>query len=162
MKVSEMKTNNKKRNNKINKKNITFIDGYNVINSVFELKEASYLNLENARDKLNEMMHEYANFYGEEVTIVYDAYNRNKNISNKYKHHNINVVYTKKNQTADSYIEKEVSKLVKDVRLLIRVVTNDYTVQKYIFSAGAIRMTNTELLLKYRRISEIVSDKYLN
>lgn len=59
----------------LTKRNISFIDGYNVINKWGELKELSKVNLADARDKLIEELAEYKSLSGEEIVIVFDAYN---------------------------------------------------------------------------------------
>lgn len=59
----------------LTKRNISFIDGYNVINKWSELKELSKVNLADARDKLIEELAEYKSLSGEEIVIVFDAYN---------------------------------------------------------------------------------------
>ena len=58
----------------INKKTILFVDGYNIINAWPELKKLLDYDLDGAREKLNGYMFEYAAFYGEEIWVIYDAY----------------------------------------------------------------------------------------
>ena len=55
-----------------NRRNITIIDGYNVINSWTDLKEISKESLEAAREKLIDYLAEYASMTDEEVVIVFD------------------------------------------------------------------------------------------
>ena len=57
------------------KKNITYVDGYNVINKWPSLKEASRESLQTARDDLIEDLAEYSFLTGESLVIVFDAYN---------------------------------------------------------------------------------------
>lgn len=57
------------------KKNITFVDGYNVINKWPNLREAARKSLQTSRDNLIEDLAEYSYLTGEELVIVFDAYN---------------------------------------------------------------------------------------
>ena len=59
----------------LTKKNITYVDGYNVINKWPDLKDLSKTNLAAARDMLIEEMAEYSVLRAEEMVIVFDAYN---------------------------------------------------------------------------------------
>lgn len=126
-----------------NRRNITIIDGYNVINSWSDLKEISKESLEAAREKLIDYLAEYASMTDEEVVIVFDAYNLDRNketISEKY---GMKIVYTKKFQTADTYIEKQILKIARSENL--KVVTDDSQIQILAASKAAQRMTSKEL-----------------
>lgn len=126
-----------------NRRNITIIDGYNVINSWSDLKEISRVSLETAREKLIDYLAEYASMTDEEVVIVFDAYNLDRNketISEKY---GMKIVYTKKFQTADTYIEKQILKIARSENL--KVVTDDSQIQILAASKAAQRMTSKEL-----------------
>jgi Predicted RNA-binding protein containing a PIN domain len=87
------------------------IDGYNIINAWQELKAIARTDLEGARDRLVEIMLEYSAFSGVEVIIVFDAYRVKGGSEVEIKHPRVTVVYTKENQTADSYIEKVIGEL---------------------------------------------------
>lgn len=79
----------------------------------------------------------------EEVVIVFDAYNLDRNketISEKY---GMKIVYTKKFQTADTYIEKQILKIARSENL--KVVTDDSQIQILAASKAAARMTSKEL-----------------
>ncbi len=64
---------------------------------------------------------------------------------NLEERHDVKIVYTKSNQTADAYIEKMVKELGKDLRLLVKVVTSDWVQQRQILGSGGIRLTPYEL-----------------
>ena len=83
-------------------KEYLIIDGYNIINAWSELKNIAENDLEASRDKLVQMMLEYAALTGEDVIIVFDAYRVKKGSGTKQKYPKVMVVYTKENQTADS------------------------------------------------------------
>lgn len=71
-------------------------------------------------------------------------------------------MFTKKNQTADNFIERYVTEARYNNK--ITVVTNDYMEQKTVLHKGALRMTASELqreIIKKRQ-SASVSDKQSN
>lgn len=130
---------------KIKKKNYLIIDGYNIINAWDGLKDIAKVNLEIAREKLVDEIIEYSEYNGYKTIVVFDAYNVKNSIESTIKNGNIEVVFTKEHQTADSYIEKYITKLSKydDVK----VATNDYAEQQIILGNGCSRISARELRL---------------
>ncbi|MBM0046833.1 NYN domain-containing protein [Anaerococcus sp. DFU013_CI05] len=127
----------------LNRRNITIIDGYNVINAWPNLSDISKSSLESAREKLIDELAEYKSMSGEEIIIVFDAYNLDRpkeTISEKF---GMKIVYTKRFQTADTYIEKQILKISQKHNL--KVVTDDGQIQILASNKGAVRMTSTEL-----------------
>jgi predicted RNA-binding protein with PIN domain len=114
------------------------IDGYNVIHA-WRLDTA---NLENARHELLHILDDYAGFSGEQITVVFDAYNK-KTAGVEEKQGQITVIYTEHGMTADTYIQRA----VKQSARRLKVVTADYLEQLSVFEAGAIRITPSELKL---------------
>lgn len=127
----------------LTKRNITIIDGYNVINAWPELKELAMQNLEDARLALIEELAEYMSMSGEEVIIVFDAYNLDRPKETIDEKYGMKIVYTKRFQTADTYIEKQILNIGR--RHNLKVVTDDGQIQILATSKGASRMTSTEL-----------------
>ena len=127
----------------LTKRNITIIDGYNVINAWPELKELARQNLEDARLALIEDLAEYMSMSGEEVIIVFDAYNLDRPKETIEEKYGMEIVYTKRFQTADTYIEKQILDIGR--RHNLKVVTDDGQIQILATSKGASRMTSTEL-----------------
>ena len=127
----------------LTKRNITIIDGYNVINAWPELKELARQNLEDARLALIEDLAEYMSMSGEEVIIVFDAYNLDRPKETIEEKYGMEIVYTKRFQTADTYIEKQILNIGR--RHNLKVVTDDGQIQILATSKGASRMTSTEL-----------------
>ncbi len=119
------------------------IDGYNIIHAWDELSEIAADNLEDARDKLLDIMSNYKGFIKSEVIVVFDAYKVKNNKGTVYTHRNIQVVYTKEAETADHYIERTTKQLVNEYS--VKVATSDYLEQIIIMGAGAIRVTPREL-----------------
>ena len=127
----------------LTKKNITFVDGYNVINKWSDLKDLSRQNLEDARDALIEELAEYKSLSGEDIIIVFDAYNLDRLKETVLEKYGMKIVFTKRFQTADTYIERQLAKI--DRHHNIKVVTDDGAVQTQATGKGAMRVTALEL-----------------
>lgn len=127
-------------------KDILLVDGYNMIGAWPELRVLKNKDLELARNKLVEMMAEYQAYTGYKVYVVFDAH-MVEGIGKKYHNHRIEVIYTRKNETADERIEKLVHQL-KRVDTRIHVATSDFTEQSLTFGSGALRKSARELLIE--------------
>lgn len=125
------------------KKNITYVDGYNVINKWPKLREASRESLETAREDLIEDLAEYSFLTGENMVIVFDAYNLDRLKETVIEKYGMKIVFTKRFQTADTYIEKELARIAR--RHNVKVVTDDGQVQNMALVNGASRITALEL-----------------
>lgn len=125
------------------RRNITIIDGYNVINSWPNLSDISKTSLETARENLIDELAEYKSLSGEEIVIVFDAYNLDRPKETITEKYGMKIVYTKRYQTADTYIEKQILKI--DRKHNLKVVTDDGQIQVLASNKGATRMTSTEL-----------------
>jgi len=119
------------------------VDGYNIINDWPVLKELCRDSIESARDKLVEIMAGYRAYRGIEVTVVFDGHLVKDNPGCSMKINGVKVVYTKEQETADSYIEKCVAVLAK--KALVRVATSDWTQQRVILALGGVRVSANEL-----------------
>ena len=141
-------------------KKYLILDGYNVINACVALKKISKNNLEDSRIYLIDKLVEYKAFTGEKVIIVFDAYaiKGKKNREESYK--GIDVIFTKENQTADSYIEKLATELASDKKKLVKVVTSDWAEQQIILGSGATRVSPRELLEDISAIKDKINKKY--
>lgn len=133
---------------------VLIVDGYNIIGDWPELKKLKSHQLEEARNRLIEMLAEYQAFTGHRVIVVFDAYGV-KGAEKKRKQLKIEVIFTKENETADERIEKLVNE-VKNVKTKVYVATSDSVEQWTIFSKGALRKSARELLIEVQEIeSEI-------
>lgn len=125
-------------------KEILFIDGYNVINSWPNLQK--YIkdnNIDEAREKLIEILAEYQAYKKIEIVLVFDAYKVKDSIRKKEKFNNLEIVYTKEKETADTYIERNLDLLGRKHR--VTVATSDNTLQQLVLSRGGIRISSREL-----------------
>jgi uncharacterized protein len=122
---------------------ILLIDGYNIIGAWAELRNLKNRDLAAARDLLIERMAEYQAFSGFHIIVVFDAYYV-QGTEKKVKNHKVEVIFTKKNETADERIEKLAIQL-SNRKTQIHVATSDYTEQWAIFGQGALRISAREL-----------------
>ncbi len=136
---------------------IVFVDGYNVINHWPELREMKDYSYDTARNKLMEILHNYASFTGDKVILVFDGHLVQGNIENKSKYGNINVVFTKDGETADSYIERCVNNIGRKTEVV--VVTSDSLEQQVTFQRGAIRTSSLEFYFEVKEIENKIKKK---
>jgi len=115
------------------------VDGYNIIFAWEDLTDIAKTSLENARNRLIDILCNYQGFRGCEVIVVFDAYKVKNNPGEVEKIRNITVVYTKEAETADMYIEKVTHEIGKRHR--VRVATSDGLEQLIILGNGAYRMS---------------------
>lgn len=147
---------------------ILLVDGYNIIGAWPELRELKNNDLAAARDKLVEKMAEYQGYSGFRVIVVFDAYGV-QGIEKKYKNYQIEVIFTKENETADERIEK-LAIALSNRKTQIHVATSDFTEQWAIFGQGALRKSARELLYEMdiiekgieKKVKKIKGDKPLS
>ncbi|MDE6520644.1 MAG: TetM/TetW/TetO/TetS family tetracycline resistance ribosomal protection protein [Ruminococcus sp.] len=119
------------------------VDGYNIIFAWDELKKIAEKNLNDARMELAKILCNYQGYTGYEIILVFDAYKVKRNHRDIEKFHNINIIYTKERETADTYIECISHELTKKHR--VRVATSDGAEQLIILGNGAMRISANEL-----------------
>ncbi len=125
------------------------VDGYNIIGAWRELQKLSELHLEDARDRLIEMLANYQGFSGRKVILVFDAH-QIPGLGAHYKQSRLDIRYTKAKETADECIERLVTELVHR-RRTIYVATSDYVEQNVTFGKGALRISARELLIEIQK-----------
>ena len=128
------------------------LDGYNVIFGWEVLREVGEDSIETARELLIDAMCNYAGYVDVPVDIVFDAYRVKGGVGEDYQKGNVHVVYTKENETADSYIERLLTRESRDYS--IRVVTSDRLIQVTAVSTGVLRMPVTEFVEELSRVRE--------
>ena len=137
--------------------NILLVDGYNMIGAWKALRSLRDHFFEEARDKLVEMLAEYKAVRGWRVIIVFDAH-LVPGTEQLYMQHDVEVIYTRKNETADERIEK-LSHELKGRKVQIHVATSDMTEQNVVFGLGALRMSARELEIELEIIQSKISKK---
>ena len=128
------------------------VDGYNVIHAWDNLKELALQNLDSARMKLMDAMCNYQGYKNCLLILVFDAYQVHEGVGSMTSYHNIFVVYTRKAQTADMYIERATHKMAEEYQ--ITVVTSDAMEQLIVIGQGAQRKSSRELLLELDQLGK--------
>ncbi len=123
------------------------VDGYNLIFSWDMLHDLAKVNIDGAREKLQDILCNYQGFKKCTVILVFDAYKVKEHDMSIYKYHNIHVVYTKEAETADQYIEKVVHTIGRKYH--VTVVTSDGVEQVIIRGQGASLMSSREFVEEY-------------
>lgn len=142
------------------KQNVLLVDGYNIIGAWKKLQRLKKTKLADARDLLIEQMAEYKAYTGWRVIIVFDAYMM-RGLEKRRKRHDVDVLFTRENETADERIEKLVKEL-SGIRVQIHVATSDMTEQWIIFAQGALRKSARELEIEMNEIDKLIAERLKN
>lgn len=134
------------------------VDGYNVIFAWKELNELARINIDSARDKLQDILCNYQAVRGCELIIVFDAYRVKGHDTEYYDYHNIHIVYTKEAETADQYIEHFAHEHRQKYR--ITVATSDGLEQIIIRGQGCLLISSRELEEEVRRAGRQNHEEY--
>lgn len=135
------------------------IDGYNLLHAAAEEENVTLTKelLEEQRDNLIERIANYVALTGRYTVLVFDAWARDDSLSES-NHKGITLVYTGKDQTADSYIE---SYLYSCPRLAqVRLVTSDLTVQNMALLTNAERVSSRQFLKLMKEAETVGTAKH--
>lgn len=134
------------------------VDAYNIINYWDKTSKLIDSDLDYARDILNHSLQNYASYKGIEILVIYDAYKTDSIKPKEEQYENIKIIYTKKGQTADSYIEE----LIFDMknRENLSVVSSDWALQQMVLNGGLLRIPASELILNIARTEQQILYKY--
>ncbi len=133
------------------KERLLLVDGYNVLGAWPEATGGR--TLDEARDYLIRRLHDYAGYTGQQVILVFDAYQSDRPTRTEETRGSFTVVYTQKGELADHYIERVCDQQARRVelgRLEIRVATSDALEQTVVLGRGATRMSARELIYEMR------------
>ena len=106
------------------------VDGYNMIGAWPEFRGLK--DISQSRELLISMLADFAGFTGDELMLVFDGYKGDKPKTSVERVAGIDVIFTKRSETADRFIER-------------RVATSDATEQNVIFTRGAVRIPAKEM-----------------
>ena len=123
-------------------KKLVIVDGYNVIYAWERLKRIANVNLEEARKNLIDLLENYTAYTKTRVILVFDAYLVKEGKGSDYEKDGLRVVFTKQDQTADTYIEIMMKEMGPDYS--IRMVTADRLLQNSAVLSGILRVTPKE------------------
>ena len=141
-------------------KEYLLVDGYNIIYSWDDLKKLSEGDIKAGRDKLMDILSNYAGISKERIILVFDAYKVPGGAERIYKYNNIDVVFTAEAQTADLYIERTAHELQKNYG--VTVATSDAVEQVIIYGSGAIRLSARDLLERVINTEQEIRHEYLD
>lgn len=136
---------------------VLVVDGYNVIGAWEELDRLKLRDMGQARNRLVDLLAEYKAFTGNRVIVVFDALYV-KGMESRKSESNVEVIYTKEDETADECIERLIKSL-KNVKNQVYVATSDYLEQRTIFSRGALRISARELLVEINSMEANINDQ---
>ena len=125
-----------------NKKEYLIIDGYNLIFAWDELKNLARERLDLARERLMDMLSNYAGFTQSELVLVFDGFRTPGNPGSRQEYHNIHVVFTRDGETGDAYIEKIANEIGKNYS--VRVITSDNLIRLSALRSGVLRTSSKE------------------
>lgn len=114
------------------REHIMIVDGYNVIGNwpeLAKLKAEDHFDV--ARDRLLDILAEYRSHENAKMIVVFDAMYV-PGIGKSYAKWDLQVVFTKEDETADSYIERLAQEMNSPLVQLV-VVTSDQAEQWTVF-----------------------------
>lgn len=135
---------------------VLIIDGYNVLYAWYGFN-LPQTDLEYAREQLIASLTEYGAYQGLRIVIVFDAHGVAGTASSSRPGERMEVVYTGEGETADSYIEKLVYRLVRHGEKAY-VVTSDAMEQMIILGSGGYRISARELELRVRQAKREIEE----
>ncbi len=134
------------------------VDGYNIIFAWDDLAAMAKEDLDAARRYLCNALSSYAGFRKCRLVVVFDGYKVKGNLGEKQTFHNIQVVYTKENETADAYIESLAAQIGNNYA--VRVATSDSLVQLSSLRSGVLRMSARELAQELEQAKKEMADHF--
>ena len=137
------------------KHQLLIVDGYNMIGAWPELVALKKKDqLEEARDQLLHELSSYAKYQGMEIIVVFDA-QLVKGATQVYDQYTLQVVFTARDETADTYIEALAYQRL-DLLTQVTVATSDLAEQWQVFSVGALRQSARELYKNIQKTKKMI------
>lgn len=137
---------------KIPKEEYLLVDGYNIIFAWPELKELADEDMDAARNWLLDELCKYRGARKVRIIAVFDAYRVERHQEEINDYHGIHVVFTRKAQTADQYIERFAHDNSR--KYDITVATSDHLQQIIILGSGCAVWSAEELRNEIRKTNE--------
>ena len=131
---------------------ILIVDGYNMIAFWESTRQLFKTNrLDEAREILLRKLNHYAHFEHIDIICVFDAQHV-PGLKQQYDQYKISVVFTKEDETADSYIERLAAELNQSALNVVSVATSDLNEQWTVFAQGALRVSARELEQRVHKV----------
>lgn len=134
------------------------VDGYNVIFAWEDLKDLAQVSIDGARGKLLDILCDYQGMKKCNLIVVFDAYRVQGHKTEISTYHNIHVVFTKKAETADQYIEKFAHENGKKYN--VTVATSDGLEQIIIRGQGCRLLSARELKDEIERTKKTLFEEH--
>jgi len=128
------------------------VDGYNIIHAWPEFEGMRENSLDHCRDRLVDILANFAAFSGSTVKVAFDAHLVKRGVERSEMVHGIEVFYTQEGETADGLIERIVGELGRQGT--VYVVTSDWDEQRTVFGRGAYRITPKEFRIQVKKTNK--------
>ena len=112
--------------------------------------------MEEARVRLADILENYTAYTKTEVILVFDAYRVKDGKGSDSERDGLRIVFTKQDQTADTYIEILMNKMGPNYN--IRVVTADRLLQNSAVLSGILRMTPKEFETEINAVGNEITE----
>ena len=119
------------------------------------LREQAQSDLSGARERLLSILSNYCGYRPCELVVVFDSYCVKGGVGSRSVYHNLRVVYTRENQSADLYIEALVAEIGKNYA--VRVATSDAMIQLASVRSGVLRVSANELLQEIEQVNDRIA-----
>ena len=133
-------------------KPLLLVDGYNVIGA-WSVPREENLSIEEARERLVDLIADYAGYSGEEVVVVFDGHYTDRTMRSHATVHGVEVVFTKHAESADNYIEAMCQQAPKWRQ--VRVATSDFVEQTVTLGRGAVRISSRDFLVQLTQVRSV-------
>ncbi|MCQ2512149.1 MAG: TetM/TetW/TetO/TetS family tetracycline resistance ribosomal protection protein [Lachnospiraceae bacterium] len=134
------------------------VDGYNVIFAWKELNELAKENIDAARDSLLDTLSKFKSMTKAEVIAVFDAYRVKGHVIENNRFLDVQIIYTREDETADQYIERFTNDLGKKKKIV--VVTSDGAEQVITRGQGCKLVSSREFQLRIEELTKQTNEKY--
>jgi len=146
-------------------KDLYIVDGYNFIFNCYKSKKnknhkPEKLNADNLnylREKLIKDLTQFKNYTGCSLIVVFDAKQSFNLTRSKQKIDEIEIIYSKSGETADSIVEKLAGGNEKFERIF--VITSDYLQQKVVFRQNIYRKSIREFSIELDDLKKKIQEQ---
>ena len=138
-------------------KDLIIVDGYNFIFNYYKAKKISNDDLAYLRDRLISDLSQYKNYKGCSMIVVFDAKKGQGTGQSREISEQIEVIYSRSGETADTIVEKLVH--TKPDFQNIYVITSDYTQQKVVFKSNIYRKSIREFTIELNDFKRKLREK---
>lgn len=125
------------------KKHYLFVDAFNIIHAVSDLRRALHKSLDNARDKLTERVASIHDAEGIHTVLIFDSSGDAMEIEHPFDKKTFECIFAPSKFTADGIIERLLTRVPKSARTT--VASNDSMVRESARVNGAVAISADDL-----------------